>query len=81
MITKISKKFQTTIPKKVRQLLKLDMNDLIEWEVKNNEVIIRPVSMPFLKYQASIRVGKGDILQDIEKAKELMIEKYKNVNE
>ncbi len=77
MITKITKKFQTTIPKKVRKKLKLESFDLIEWRIKKNEVIIRPVDMPFLKYKARIHVEKGDVRKDIEKARELMVEKFK----
>lgn len=41
----MTSKYQTTIPKKVREILELEVNDRILFEIKDgNEVIIRKAS-------------------------------------
>lgn len=77
MKSKITSKFQTTIPKKVRERLKLSRNDLIDWDLEGGEVIVRPVERPFLEYRGKFTVGKGDIEEDIRKAQRKRAEKAK----
>ncbi len=69
MKSKITAKFQITIPKSVRELLKLNENELIEWKVEGGRVIVEAVSKPFLKHRNKIHVGRGDIEQDIRGAR------------
>ena len=66
MISKITSKHQTTIPKAVRKRLKLKVSDLIEWKLDGNRVIVLPVTQEFLKYKNSVVVGRGNIRRDIE---------------
>ena len=61
----ITEKFQTTIPKKVRENLKLSVNDTLSWEIEGEKAVIKPMKTPFLKYRNAVKVGKGDISKDI----------------
>lgn len=69
MISKITDKFQITVPKKIREMLKLNRNDLLEWKVEDGSVTVESVAKPFLKHKGSVRIGEGDIKQDIRKAR------------
>lgn len=77
MKSSITSKFQTTIPKDVRENLKISVNDALDWKIENGKAIVTPLKAPFLKYRNSIKVGAGDITQDIIEARELRIKKYK----
>jgi AbrB family looped-hinge helix DNA binding protein len=76
MKSTVTSKFQTTIPKSIREKLKISVNDTLEWEVEDGTVRVYPVQEDFLKFRNSIRVGKGDIKQDIERSRVLRAEKY-----
>ncbi len=39
--SKLSKKFQITVPKRVREILGLDSDDLVVFVVKKRDVVIR----------------------------------------
>ncbi len=69
MVSKITDKFQITVPKKIREMLKLNRNDLLEWKVEDGRVAVESVAKPFLKQKGSVRIGEGDIKQDIRKAR------------
>lgn len=73
----ITSKFQTTIPKAVRENLKLSVHDSISWEVENGKVLVRAKKNNFLSYKNTIKVGPGDTQGDIELAKKLRLEKYR----
>jgi len=77
MKSKITSKFQTTIPKNIREQMKLSVNDSIEWKMEKGKVILETAGKPFLKYRGSIAVGAGDIDEDIRKAKKVIAEKNK----
>lgn len=70
MKSKITDKFQTTVPKKIRDLLKLNKKDLLEGKVEEGKVVVEPVAKPFLQYRGSIHIGTGNIEEDIEKARQ-----------
>ena len=69
MTSKITDKFQITIPKNIREMLKLNRNDLLEWKVEDGRVTVESVAKPFLNHKGSVQIGKGDIKQDIQKAR------------
>lgn len=69
MQTVISSKFQTTIPKKIREQLSLSVSDTLEWEVQDGRIIVTSPQADFLKYKDSISVGPGDIQEDIQQAR------------
>jgi len=77
MKSTITSKFQTTIPKAVREGLKLSIHDTLDWELEKGKVTLKPVHSKFLDHRNVIRVGKGSIAADISQAKKLRIEKYK----
>ncbi|MBT4268015.1 MAG: AbrB/MazE/SpoVT family DNA-binding domain-containing protein [Deltaproteobacteria bacterium] len=77
MKSTVTSKFQTTIPKAIREGLKLSVNDTLDWELKNGRVILKPVQSKFLGHRNSIRVGTGDIEKDISDAKSVIAEKFR----
>ncbi len=74
MQTVITSKFQTTIPKKIREKLKLLVNDSLEWRVERGEIILKPLHKGFLLRKNSIKTGPGNIDEDIARAKRVRAE-------
>ena len=77
MQSTITSKFQTTIPKAIRENMALVVNDTLEWKVDHGKIIVAPKQKNFLKYQNKIKVGKGDIEADISLARDLRLEEYR----
>ncbi len=77
MESTITSKFQTTIPKAIRENLALGVNDTLEWKVDHGKIIVAPKQKNFLKYQNKVKVGKGDIEADIALARDSRLEKYR----
>ena len=77
MKTKITDKYQITIPKEIRKKMNLSRKDSIEWTTEKGKIIIKPVKKEFLKYRGCIQVGEGDIEVDIRTARKMMAEKGK----
>ncbi len=69
MKSAITSKFQTTIPKAVRERLKLSIHDTLEWKIERGRAVVSPLNKPFLKYRNTIKVGKGAIVNDIRLAR------------
>ena len=77
MKSTVTSKFQTTIPKAIREELRLSVNDTLEWEVEGGKVLVYPVQKNFLNFRNSILIGKGDINKDIDRGRALRAEKHK----
>lgn len=77
MISKITSKYQTTIPSKIRRLLKIKVSDSVEWKLENGKVIVEPVENSFLKHRATVKTHSSDIRADIEKARNQIVQKFK----
>ncbi len=77
MKSTITSKFQTTIPKPIREGLKLSIHDTLDWELKNGKVTLKPTQCDFLLHKNTIRIGKGSIAEDISEANILRTDKYK----
>jgi AbrB family looped-hinge helix DNA binding protein len=77
MNSTVTSKYQTTIPKAVRERLGIAVNDSLEWVVEQGRVIVHPVHSDFLRYQGCVKTGAGDISGDIESAREERLEKYR----
>ncbi len=77
MNSTVTVKFQTTIPKAVREQLGISINDALEWIVEKGRVVVHPVHNEFLRYRGSVKVGAGDIAADIQSARTSCLEKYK----
>jgi AbrB family looped-hinge helix DNA binding protein len=73
----ITSKFQTTIPKAVRERLKLSVHDSLEWKVEQGKVVVLPVQKKFLRYRNRIKTGPGKIDEDIKRAREQMMGRYR----
>jgi len=73
----ITSKFQTTIPKDVRERLKLSIHDTLEWKVDRGKIVVLPVQKKFLAHRNRIKTGPGDIGDDIQKARRQRVGKYR----
>lgn len=73
----ITSKYQTTIPKAIRDNIGLSVKDALDWKVKKGKIIISPTKLNFLKYRNKINTGPGDISDDIENARNLRVKKYR----
>ena len=77
MNSTVTVKYQTTIPKVVREQLGISVNDALEWIVEKGRVIVQPVHNNFLSYQGSVKTGAGDIAEDISLARAGRLERYR----
>lgn len=77
MNSTVTSKYQTTIPKAIREKLGISVNDALEWVVEKGRVIVHPVHSDFLRYRGSVKIGAGDISADIQHAREHRLEKYR----
>ena len=78
MHSTITSKFQTTIPKQIRDSLNLSVKDMLEWEIVNGKIIVVPAKpAEFLNYKNMIKTGVGNISTDIQAARDLRIKKFK----
>jgi len=73
----ITSKYQTTIPKAIRENIGLSVKDALDWKVERGRIVVSPVKQNFLKYRNSIKTGPGNIAGDIEVARNLRVEKYR----
>ena len=73
----ITSKFQTTIPKAVREHLKLSIHDTLEWKVEQGKIIVLPAQKQFFKYRNIVKTGPGDIDEDIKRARKRRVERYR----
>ncbi len=73
----VTSKYQTTIPKNIRLQLKLSVSDTLEWKVEDGKAIVLPVHRRFLEYRNAVKVGKGDIAEDIDLARKERAEKHR----
>ncbi|MCP4629813.1 MAG: AbrB/MazE/SpoVT family DNA-binding domain-containing protein [bacterium] len=72
----ITSKFQTTIPKDVRERLKLSVHDTLEWKIDRGKIVVLPVQKKFLKYRNKIKTGPGKIGDDIKLAHQNRLKKF-----
>jgi AbrB family looped-hinge helix DNA binding protein len=71
----ITSKFQTTIPKAVRENLKLSVRDALEWKIERGKVVVYPAQKRFLQHRNTVKMGKGDSSVDIERARAMRAER------
>ncbi|HEX3526604.1 MAG TPA: AbrB/MazE/SpoVT family DNA-binding domain-containing protein [Thermoanaerobaculia bacterium] len=68
----ITVKYQTTVPKEVRERLGARPGDVLQWEVEGDHVRVSAAAPAFLALQGKFKVGPGDPVEDVRKARELM---------
>ena len=73
----ITSKFQTTIPKDVRERLKLSVHDTLEWKVDRGKIVVLPVQKKFLTHRNRIKTGPGKIEGDTKQARKQRVTKYR----
>jgi len=76
MRTTITSKYQTTIPKVIREDLSLSIHDTLEWNVEDGKIVVLPMQKNFLKFRNTVKTGAGDIENDIKLSIKRRIEKY-----
>ncbi len=77
MKSKITSKYQTTIPREVRDRLNLSISDSIEWKIEKDKILVEPVNKPFLKYKGSIKIKSGNIRKDVLLSRKMRVLKKK----
>jgi len=77
MNSTVTVKYQTTIPKAVRDRLGIRINDAIEWRVYEGRAEVVPVRTAFLRHRNAIRVGAGDVRADLEAARTARARKHR----
>ncbi len=65
----ITSKFQTTVPKEIRERLKLGTSDVLIWEIRDGAAEVRPATRRFLDRRGSIRVEEGSAVDDVRRAR------------
>jgi bifunctional DNA-binding transcriptional regulator/antitoxin component of YhaV-PrlF toxin-antitoxin module len=65
-------KYQTTVPKEVRLKLGIGPSDVLQWEWVDNHVRVTAARPAFLQREGSIKVGPGNPVEDVRRARELM---------
>ena len=77
MKSTVTAKYQTTVPKAVREKLGIRVHDALEWVVEGGKAVVYPMRNAFLRRRNSIKVGRGDIDADIEAALAARVERYR----
>jgi AbrB family looped-hinge helix DNA binding protein len=77
MNSTVTVKYQTTIPKAVREQLGISINDALEWVLEKGKVVVHPIHNNFLCYRGTVKIGAGDITADIQSARDTRLDKYR----
>jgi AbrB family looped-hinge helix DNA binding protein len=65
----LSKKYQTTVPREVREKLGLRPGDVLLWEVDGSVARVTPATRAFLARRGSIKVGPGSTVENVRRAR------------
>jgi len=68
----ITVKNQTTVPREIREKLGVGPGDILQWDVVGDRVLVSAASPAFLSREGWIKVGPGDSVEDVHKARKLM---------
>jgi len=52
--SKLTSKYQATVPKEIREFLHLNSGDGIVWEIENNSVVIKKISKIDIEWYKSL---------------------------
>lgn len=72
----MTSKFQITIPREIRDRMKLGVSDVIEWNIDKDGIRLEPAEKPFLKFHGYFDAEIGSVDEDIQKARELRSARY-----
>lgn len=73
----ITSKYQTTVPKFIRERLGIEVSDALEWTMEKGKAVVCPARRDFLHFRNTVKTGAGDILSDIDHARQARVEKYR----
>jgi AbrB family looped-hinge helix DNA binding protein len=65
-------KYQTTVPKEVRERLGIGPSDILTWEVEGDHLRVTSAAPDIQDLQGMFKVGPGDPVEDLRRARELM---------
>jgi AbrB family looped-hinge helix DNA binding protein len=68
----ITSRHQTTIPKDVREKLGIGPGDVLQWEILEDGVRVTVTSRAFLRLRGTFKVGPGDPVEDVRRARKLI---------
>ena len=71
MYSTVTDKFQTTVPKEIREKFKISRNAVLDWVIQDGQIIVKPVNKDILKWAGYFKVGPGDTSKDIREARKL----------
>ena len=60
-VSVLTKKWQTTIPKEIRNLLQLEPNDKILYQIEGQKVILKPLKGNILDLRGSVKTEEKPI--------------------
>jgi len=67
--SKITSKYQVTVPKDIRDKLGLKAGDRLVWEAVGDHARVAPARTAFLERRGTIQVGPGSVVDDIRRAR------------
>lgn len=67
----ITVKYQTTVPREVREKLGVGPQDALQWEVMDGYARVSVSDRAFLKRRGSIHAGAGSTVEDVRRARSL----------
>jgi bifunctional DNA-binding transcriptional regulator/antitoxin component of YhaV-PrlF toxin-antitoxin module len=59
------------VPKEVREALHLEEGAQLTWEVRGGQVVVTTERPAFWRWEGFIKVGPGDVVDDVARAREL----------
>jgi AbrB family looped-hinge helix DNA binding protein len=65
----ITSKGQTTVPKEVREALKVDAGDKLTWEINGGQVVITTERPALWRWAGSIKGGPDDAVEAVAEAR------------
>lgn len=66
----LTSKGQTTVPKEVRDALKLDAGAKLTWEINGAKVVVTTAERPaFFRWEGIIKDGPADVVKVIKEAR------------
>lgn len=77
MESTVTSKFQTTIPKNIREQLNISVKDTLDWKIEKGKIVLAVNKNNFLAHKNTIEVGPGSIEDDIRRSRKLRMEKYR----
>lgn len=69
--SKITSKYQVTVPKEIRDKLGLKPGDRLVWEAVGDQARVAPARSAFLERCGTIKVGPGNVVDDVREARRL----------